>query len=244
MRLVTGCNERYLPRMQGYLDSLRQYADFPVTFVGVEFTPPEMGVIETIAMTAEQNYGAPPETKCIQHGSFADAIPGDDGEVLIYTDGDFRMQRPLEQDELDLLTLAHGEVVTSWNGGPDETLELEAGRLGLRTSMDELVKTYGKCIKSHKIYNIGFLAMTRGSWIELHGAYLQEWERVSGYFSHMARQQWIVSYLVRQMNYDIKIAPWSLHAHGHFGLKPGMERRGSQIYWNGRLAAFRHYLCL
>jgi hypothetical protein len=32
----------------------------------------------------------------------------------------------------------------------------------------------------------------------------------------MARQQWLVSYLLKQLDYDIKIAPWSLHAHGHF----------------------------
>jgi hypothetical protein len=40
-------------------------------------------------------------------------------------------------------------------------LEIEAGRLGMRTSMDDLIAAYGRCIKLRKIYNIGFLAMTR-----------------------------------------------------------------------------------
>ncbi len=243
MRIVTGCNEPYFQRMTPYLNSLRRFADFPVTFVGVEFTPPDLGDIETISMTAEQNYGAPPQTKCIQHGSFASLIPGDDSEVLIYTDGDFVMQRQLRDDERKLLQLEDYAAVTSWNGGEHETLEIEAGRLGMRTSMDDLIAAYGRCIKLRKIYNIGFLAMTRVSWIELHKAYLREWERVGRYFSHMARQQWLVSYLLKQLDYDIKIAPWSLHAHGHFGLKPGMTRGADgQIYHNGRLAAFRHYL--
>ncbi|MFA5376949.1 MAG: hypothetical protein WC455_14460 [Dehalococcoidia bacterium] len=228
--------------MTPYLDSLRQYADFPVTFVGVEFIPPDLGEIETISMTAEQNYGAPEQTKCIQHGSFASLIPGDDSEVLIYTDGDFIMQRALDDYERSLLELDDYAAVTSWNGGPHETLELEAGRLGMRTSMDDLIAAYGRCIKLRKIYNVGFLAMTRVSWIELHKAYLREWERVGGYFSHMARQQWLISYLLKQLDYDITIAPWSLHAHGHFGLKPGMERRADGIYHAGTLAAFRHYL--
>ena len=241
MRLVTGCNERYLPRMQGYLDSLRQYADFPVTFVGVEFTPPAMDGIDTITMTAEQNYGAPDETKCIQHGSFASLIPGDESEVLINTDGDFIMQRALDDGERSLLELDDYAVVTSWNGGPDETLELEAGRLGMKTSMDDLIAAYGKCIKLRKIYNVGFLAMTRVSWIELHKFYLHEWERVGRYFSHMARQQWLVSYLLKQLDYDITIAPWSLHAHGHFGLKPGMDYGAGGLYYDGKLAAFRHH---
>lgn len=226
--------------MQGYLDSLRKYADFPVTFVGVEFTPPDMGEIETITITAEQNYGAPSDTECIQHGSFASLIPGDDSEVLVYTDGDFRMQRPLEQDELDLLTLAHGEVVTSWNGGPDETLALEATRLGLHGDLEQ----WGGDLDRLSIYNVGFLAMTRGTWRELLTAYNRDYARMDATFSHYARQQWLISYHVQRLGMTIKIAPWSLHAHGHFGLKPGMERRGSQIYWNGRLAAFRHYLCL
>ena len=242
MRLVTGCNERYLPRMAGYLDSLRQYADFPVTFVGVEFDPTEIDGIETVSITAEQNHGAPAQTKCIQHGSFASLIPGDDDEVFIYTDGDFIMQRALEDDERELLDLPHFAVVTSWNGSEHETLELEAGRLGMTTDMAGLIAAYGKCIKLRKIYNIGFLAMTRLTWQELHAAYLRDWERVSRYFNHMSRQQWLVSYLIQQLDYDVTIAPWSLHAHGHFGLKPGMERRADRIYHNGRLAAFRHYL--
>ena len=242
MRLVTGCNERYLPRMTGYLNSLRKYADFPITFVGVGFTPPDMGEIETATITREQNYGAPVETECIQHGSFASVIPGDDGEVLIYTDGDFIMQRELDDGERELLRLEDYAAVTSWNGGAHETLELEAGRLGMKTSMDDLTAAYGKCIKLRKIYNVGFLAMTRIGGIELHRAYLRDWERIGRYFSHMARQQWLVSYLLKQLDYDITITPWSLHAHGHFGLKPGMERRADGIYHDGKLAAFRHYL--
>ncbi|MFA5376884.1 MAG: hypothetical protein WC455_14130 [Dehalococcoidia bacterium] len=226
--------------MTPYLDSLRQYADFPVTFVGVEFIPPDLGDIETISMTAAQNYGAPPETECIQHGSFASVIPGDDDEVLVYTDADFRMQRKIEQDELDLLTLKHGEVVTSWNGSPDETLALEATRLGVRGDLAQ----WGGDLESLSVYNVGFLAMTRTTWNELYSAYTRDYERIEATFSHYARQQWLISYHVQRLGMNIKIAPWSLHAHGHFGLKPGMDQRGREIYWNGRLAAFRHYLCL
>ena len=241
MRIVTGCNEPYLPRIMPYLDSLRKYADFPITFVGVEFSPPDMGEIETATITAEQNHGAPERTKCIQHGSFINILPGDDDEVLVYTDGDFIMQRALADDERALLELDHFEVVTSWNGGEHETLELEAGRLGMTTDMDGLIAAYGRCIKLRKIYNVGFLAMTRLSWQELHTAYMRDWERVSRYFTHEARQQWLISYTLKQLDYDIKIAPWSLHAHGHFGLKPGMAVNENGVYHNGRLAAFRHY---
>lgn len=238
MQLVTGCNAIYMGRMAPYLETLRQHANIPVTFVTVNFDPGNVG-INTVRMTAAQNYGAPPETECIQHGSFVNVIPGDDDEVLIYTDGDFRMQRPLEDDELELLALKHGEVVTSWNGSPDETLALEATRLGVRGNLSR----WGDDLDRLSIYNVGFLAMTRQTWRELLEAYNRDWTRADETFSHYARQQWLISYEVQRLGLTVKIAPWSLHAHGHFGLKPGMEQRGREIYWNGRLAAFRHYLC-
>jgi hypothetical protein len=221
--------------MQPYLESLRKYADFPVTVVGVGFTPPECG-FDVATLTREQNYGAPPETECIQHGSFVQVVDGDHDEVLVYTDGDFIMQRKLAEDERELLDLKYGEVVTSWNGGPDETLETEAARLGLKVIFDDLARDWDG-LKT-PIYNVGFLAMNRRMWNNLHKYYDAKWDEVGRYFSHAARQQWLISWII---DGSAKIAPWSLHAHGHFGLKPGMVYTPNGVYHNGRLAAFRHY---
>lgn len=242
MRLVTGCNEHYLPRMMGYLDSLRQYADFPVTLVGVEFTPPSTGFnFEIISMTAEQNYGAPEQTKCIQHGSFASLIPGAMDEVLIYTDGDFIMQRAMDAGERAFLSVGHGEVVTGYNFGAHSTLRNDANLLGIQIGWDELEKRYGEIIHTAHDYNAGFLAMTRRTWALLYQSYLQDYPAICDVFSHMARQQWLISWEIANLGLAVNLCPWSIHAHGHGGLKPGMHYGDNGLYFDGKLALFRHH---
>jgi hypothetical protein len=46
---------------------------------------------------------------------------------------------------------------------------------------------------------------------------------------------------LKQLDYDVTIAPWSLHAHGHFGLKPGMNYGPGGLWADGKLALFRHH---
>lgn len=241
MRLVTGCNASYLPRMAPYLDSLRQFADYPVTLVGVGFLPPAVPGIDTALMSKWQNAGAPHETECIQHGSFLSVVDVPDDEVLIYTDGDFIQQRPMDDGEKALLALGHKQVVTSWNGGPGETLTLEALRLGMRDTMGGIVFAWGTEVFEWSIFNVGFLAMTRKTWRELHTAYMKDWERIGETFSHPARQQWLLSYTIQRLGFAVTIAPWSLHAHGHFGLKPGMHYGPGGLWADGKLALMRHH---
>jgi len=243
MILVTGCNQGYYNRIRGYLHSLEQYADFPVNLVTVGFSAnPNIKNVTPFFIDPADNYGAPPQTESIQHGSFLKVIKYKPKEVIVYTDGDFVMQRPLDLEEKKLLKLKDGEVITSWNGGPNETLEIEASRLNMRCDINQLINDWGNVVKTAPIYNVGFLGMTANTWGSLYENYIADWNSIALYFGHMARQQWLISYTIAQLGLTVKIAPWSLHAHGHFGLKPGMERRPDGIYHDGKLAAFRHYL--
>jgi len=242
MILVTGCNETYLRRMMPYLASLQEYADFRVYLVGVGFMPQKFAGIESVCISKAANEGAPPETESIQHGSFIHALDDvPDDEVIIYTDGDFIMQRVMDDNERELLNIGDGTAVTSWNGGPHETLKTEAARLGQKLTDEEMTAVWGEGWQSRPIYNVGFLALTAWEWEELRGRYVIYWPLVCECFSHQARQQWLISYLL-DMFYTVTIAPWSLHAHGHFGLKPGMEQRSDGVYADGKRALFRHYL--
>jgi hypothetical protein len=226
--------------MLPYLDSLRTHADFPVYLVGVGFEPPQIPGVCGISIDREQNAGAPDETESIQHGSFTGVIRHKVSEVVVYTDGDFIMQRPMDDGERRLLKLKHGQVVTSWNGGPHETLLTEAGRLWQRASSAEMSRLWGEDWHTRPIYNVGFLAMTYRTWIELYKSYMKRWPDACSCFAHKARQQWLISYLLS--DYEVTVAPWHLHAHGHFGLQSGMERRPDGIYADGKKALFRHYL--
>jgi len=230
--------------MRAYLETLQQFADFGVVFITVGFDwGSPFSKIAAVRMEPEQNIGAPPQSEAIQHGSFLNVIDGKSTEVLVCTDGDFIMQRALDDDEKELLNLKYGEVVTSWNGGPTETLTTEAGRLGLKVPYEKLVEDWGEIVKTEPIYNVGFIAATRKTWQEINELYLENWDRIGEYFSHPARQQWLISWVLAEKGLKVKVAPWSLHAHGHFGPKPGMTRLGNgMIAVNGKVAAFRHYL--
>lgn len=243
MQLVTGVNRAYFTRALSYLATLEKYANFPVNLITVGFeTDIDSSRISNFYLSQEDNYGSPPQTESIQHGSFLKVLETSKQEVILYTDADMVMQRGLDKEEIKYLKLKNNEVLASWNGGPHETLELEAGRLNMRCDIYQFINDWGVLVKHSPIYNVGFLAMNRYTWEKLHEAYIRDWNSIELYFGHMARQQWLISYKIAQLQFDVKIAPWSLHAHGHFGLKPGMTRKSGLIYWEDKLAAFRHYL--
>lgn len=239
VRLVTGCNEHYYPRMQSYLQSLHQHADFRWQMVAVGFDPHQPWAV---TLRPECNPGAPAETESIQHGSFLEVIETDPEEVIVYTDGDFVMQRPMDDDEREFLDLEHGQVVTGYNFGEHCTLFHDAHLLSPFCTDDRLLAVWGDVIQTAQDYNAGFLAMTRQTWGMLHTAYMAAWDRVSWTFRHQARQQWLISYKIAALGFEVKLCPWSIHAHGHGGLKPGMERRDGAIWADGKMALFRHYL--
>lgn len=242
LKLVTGCNAGYLPRMMRYLETLAHHADFPVYLVGVGFNPPEVDGIEVLSLGSEHNPGSPPQTESMQHGSFIQVVPARYDTVLLFTDGDFIMQRPLDDGERAFLDLPDDAVAVGYNGGPSETLMHEAGRLGLQYPGEALVRLWGDEVYTWPIYNVGAIAMNKRTWRRVYDYYLSRWDEVSAAFSHQARQQWLISYALNRLGLDVRIMPWSLHAHGHFGLKPGMSWGGDGIYHDGKLALFRHYL--
>lgn len=237
MILVTGTDERYYPRIVPYLGTLEEFADFTWRVICVGFDAPNGHGIRL-----DDNAGAPAETKSIQHGSFLTVIDAPDDEVIVYTDGDFVMQRPIDDSERQLLDLADGEVVAGFNFGPQCTLANDARIIGPRYSIAEISNVWGPVIHTAQDYNAGFLAMTRSTWNRLHRAYMDDWDRAGKTFAHQARQQWLISYEIAVLGLTVKLCPWSLHAHGHGGLKPGMYYGADGVYADGKKALFRHYL--
>lgn len=223
------------------LKSLNGQQDFHAHYVGVGWEPPALPNITVSSLSDEQNKGAPPETHCIQHGSFLHVVGGKPDDVILYCDGDMTRQRDLDDDELDMLNLRHGQVCVGQNGGPAETLVTEAYRLIRKKTIDELAHEWGPIIQ-WPIYNVGCLAMTRQTWGELHELYMKNWQKATSSFGHQARQQWLICWCIPQLGFEVVNMPQTFHVHGHFGLPPGTERRRDGVYHNGRLSVFRHYL--
>lgn len=242
MQLVTSITHDYQIRAKAYVDSLVRHADFPCHVLGIDFMPTCQGV-NCISFPTSKNAGAAETSHSTQHGAFVQAFrTAKTDEVFLHTDSDFTMQRPIEADEMALLDLPHNAVLVGYNGGAHETLHTEYNRLGANLNWQAFMAEYGEWIEEKNIFNVGCIAMTKQTWRKVNDYYMERWSTICGQLSHPARQQWLVSYSLHALNLDIRIMPWSFHAHGHFGLKPGMEKRGDGVYHNGRLALFRHYL--
>lgn len=240
MILVTGCNEPYLPRMQAYLASLQQYADYPVKLVTVGFDwASPFDKISTAELPRERNNGAPDTTESIQHGSFLQLFKDDD--LYLYTDGDMTLQRPLSLAERDWLNkFGDNTASAGWNR-TGESLEECINLIGPLVDTAEIYRRFPGDLSVWPSLNIGVLAMRRPAWEKIYKAYLCKWELAGETFRHQARQQWLVCYLIFALELDFQMMPWSFHAHGHFGLPPGVNFDG-QVYYGGQLVAFRHHL--
>lgn len=241
MRLITACNAHYFGRMAPYLDSLNTHAEFPKTLVTVGFQATYPG-IDCAYLPRFQNAGAPVESELPQHGSFLQVIDGELDEILIFTDGDIVLQRPLTYQEMDWLgNLSNNSVACGYNSGPDETLAIEGNRLSPRFPLDAIGERFGLPLDHTPCYNIGVIAARRSTWEAIYNAYMPLWKLASDAFQHPARQQWLVCAVIALLNLRVQVTPYSFHANGHYGTPPGVSVNGA-AYYNGELVAFRHRL--
>lgn len=235
--LVAGCNARYWPTFQGCVQALQAHANVPYQLFAVGF-----GVDGYTTISHDQNYGAPPETECIQHGSFLQALPAAPSDVIMYLDGDVGMQRPLCDGELWwLANFPDNAVCATWNQ-IGETLAQCATYIGPQRGPDELIATWGEIIQAAPSLNAGMVVARRSTWERAYDFYLKHWELATACFRHQARQQWLMCWTWAALGLDIQVMPWAFHAHGHFGLKPGMAYGPDGIYVDGKMAAFRHHV--
>jgi hypothetical protein len=242
MRIVTACNEIYYERMVGWLDSLAARCNVPYTLVKVGWDAPSGRNIDEVTLGRDRNYGAPNQTESVQHGSFLQVIDGPEDDLLIYCDGDMVMQRAFWDSEMEWLdSFGNDTASAGWNQ-PDETLEDCVGLIQGLAPMDEIYRRFPGELNEWPSLNVGVLAMRRPAWQRVYAAYLERWELAGKTFGHQARQQWLVCYVIFALGLDFRLMPYSLHSHGHFGLKPGIEQHGEEVVVGGKLAAIRHHI--
>jgi hypothetical protein len=173
---------------------------------------------------------------CLQHGEFLTSdfftyINEDD--VIIFTDGDIFLQRSLYDEEIDFLKkIVDGEVFVGYNDGPDDTLGKEHKRLS-PTGLN----FFGN-FENFKCYNTGVLCMNKKTWIELSNKYTGNYNLVDKMFGHYAKQQWLISYLLKDFN--VKEMNYEIHNHNIYGIKPGMEVKDGLVFYNKKISLFRH----
>lgn len=244
MRLITAANERYFGRIQPYLDSLARHGlETVLVCVGGELYDPGLPGVTAVRLDRAGNHGAPAETESPQHGAWLSVVDGPDDEVLLFTDGDIILQRPLTAAETGWLDgLADDEIVVGVNSGPAETLAVEYRRLQPRWPLDQLAAAFGTGVYTWPSYNIGVMAARRRLYREIYTAYMARWDTVTAALGHAARQQWLVNYTVTALGRRFVVAPFSFHANGHYGVPPGVRYEGEQVFYGEHLTAFRHKL--
>ena len=142
---------------------------------------------------------SPNPNSCMQHGGFLSALSFlRETDIIIYTDADIELQRPLSPNEIELLRgFQDDDVGVGYNESKDDRLSLEALRLKPTVAPEELSTRYPG-IDTLLTYNTGVLVANAKTYGRLYDMYNQHWPDFAPVFDHYAKQQWLLSYLVNR----------------------------------------------
>jgi hypothetical protein len=241
--LVTAANRPYMDRIAPYLHTIQQHgSDFDrrvLITVGCQVAmPAELSTIEAIPLPTAQALGHTGNF-CIQQGCHLAALGADDDDVIVFTDGDVRMQRALTVDELAWMrAIPQDTIAVGWNAGPDDTLHLEAGRI----SLDEAGRALFDGLLHRKVYNVGVIVCRAATYRAIYARYLTHWDAFSPHTPHYAANQFLMCACIAELGLAVWELPESVHTHGCFGLPAGIEEVGEGEIWAGdELVLFRHH---
>lgn len=246
--LVTSSNGSYMPKMRPYLMDLQERLNGEIIplVMTVDCGPPEwvsdVPRINWIPMTAEQNRGTS-ESTSVEHGSFLNLIDAEDDDLIIKTDGDLRMQRPLTPDEMNELNAFPADgLAAAWNAGPGDTLGDEARRLYPLVDADEIARRFPG-YESVPCGNGGVWIARRSAYQAMYDAYMARWVTARETFRHYARQQWLINYARMAAGLVFVELSSAIHAQGHYGFPPGVGISGDgTATYHGRPVVWRHKL--
>jgi hypothetical protein len=154
---------------------------------------------------------------CIQHGEFIKVLNKEEmagDPVVVFTDADMRMQRPLSQVEMDFLEkLESGDFYVGINEHREESLEDEAVKIG---GTPAFVAQHRTEIENKKIFNTGVYAARTTTIRKLLETYNHEHQFWAKNFSNYALQQWVISYVIQSNSFfRVLEMPASFHSHCH-----------------------------
>lgn len=244
--LVASCDGHYWPHARPYLESLARHLNDeirPVIFAVDDDAPvwvgDELG-LETRRMSAGQNAGET-ELRSIQHGSFLSFLPVDQrDDLILYTDCDMLLQRPLTAGELyELNTLGAGVFAAGWNAGPGDNLLEEARRLRTPNSVGE-IETLFPHYTTTRCINGGWILARRSAWAAIYRGYMDGYRDVDALFPHPSRCQWLISYTA--VAAGLRHAPVSpkWHCHFHFGVPHGVGLDDGRVTYLDEPALWIH----
>jgi hypothetical protein len=245
LRIATGVTPNYLPRASRYLETLGQYSNIPSTLFAVNFTKPPNVPVNQIQIVPYSRATVQLPKFMLQHGGFAQWTPPGwkDTDAIVFTDADAYLQRPFHREEIESMSVvADGEMQVGYNRPNDrQTLAHEATCVFPRKPLDEIHRIFPG-IENMECRNFGFVVGRLSTWKELFKRTVALWPACDACFSNPARVQFMCCYALHQPGLKLADLSPAIHAHGHIGLKVGLEKKGEQWFQDGQLVAFAHAL--
>lgn len=215
--LATAFTSEYA-RAPLYINSLSQFCNIPYKLLIIPRDMPDYGMPGSI----------------VQAGYFLQHLPPCD--VVIFTDADLKMHRPLDADEIDFLSsLKEGQVSACYNKHGEELFGEELPMLYMRPEgpppgHDDV-----------RVFNTGFVAARVATYGRLFKQFTRLWPEFDPCFEHYAKIQLCICAAAHELGLEWLPTPNHLCAHGHFGPAPGVIPSTPPTY-NGRVIAFDHRL--
>lgn len=242
----TGTDHSYLMRAQPYLDSLKRHEPERATLFCVDFTPGQDVGMRIVPVDFARCI--PAQKKMLQVGSFVLSAPPDwtDDDVVVFTDADAILQRPLSDEEIALFlqgTCDGGVMIGRNTPDPTQTLGQESKEL-FPQAADAQIALRFPGYEAMLARNTGFVVARLGTWRRIHAQVRQIWPLVARTWTHWAQAQMAICYVVqRYPEFTLHDLPLSVHAHGHLGMPPGITFDANGVAMaDGKVIFFRHVL--
>lgn len=243
--LSTGSDYKYMGKISPYLKSIEKNSNFDeniLVFFGDENIEFENKKI-SFTKISKSLVLAPSSINCLQHGEFILSPyfeKFEDSDVIFFTDGDMFLQRNLSVEEKSMYSnFKDGDVYVGYNASPTDTLLDEAPRLGYRGIM---FPEFNLDWKSIKVYNTGLVGMNKKTWKRLAEDYIKLYHLVDKMFTHYAKQQWLISFIINTSeSYNVIEMPYHIHNHKHYPSPIGTTRdQNGDVFFENKLVMFRH----
>ena len=259
----TGITENYFSKAQHfyYFDTLNAFAGGYVKAFTILLDYSDAGFAEMekrfpnikfIRMSSADVKAMNPN-KCLQHGAFIDKLveecnPNFD-HFIIFTDSDITIQRKLEPEEFKLLE--EGKIFVAPNWHDDETLAEELPSLGPLVPLSEFERVFPG-YQTMRCFNTGVFGAMQQQWKDIYQRYVDLFPIIDKMFSHYAKQQWLLSYILQKYNFPIhdpvSCEVKDIHTHGHEPMKAqriaknAITQRGPYFYRGEKPLLFAHNL--
>lgn len=244
--LMTGSDENYYDKIYPYLETLNKYSPFKNILLTVGFH-------RSTELDNVYSYYIPKDAltdittnPCVQAGEFLKYCKFlNDDDIIIFTDGDIRLQREFTPEEIKMVeSVKHLDVLAGPNATHSmNTLWNEAEGLRRHCSDDELRKlfsTYHVNLICSTL-NMGVLICTAFTYRRINEETYKIFKEFPNITNHMARQQWYMNVAIWSFCY-VNMLPYEFHSHPHNGDQPGMkfDPDGTMYVYGDRKVLFRH----